>query len=70
MSDMQSSHLHGQKAPVTGATSGIDRAIALQLARNQVYEFLFIGLPLKIQGATGSTLHPIAAVPEAEKAEE
>lgn len=30
------------------------------LARDRVYEFLFIMLPLRIQGATGSWVHPIA----------
>lgn len=31
-----------------------------ELARNKVYEFLFIGLPLKFKGATGSPFRPIA----------
>jgi len=31
-----------------------------ELARDKVYEFLFIGLPLKLRGATGSPLRPIA----------
>lgn len=31
-----------------------------ELAREQVYEFLFICLPLRIKGATGSIVHPIA----------
>jgi kynurenine formamidase len=35
------------------------------LARDQVYEFLFVGLPLKIQGATGSPIRPVAVVPQA-----
>jgi kynurenine formamidase len=34
------------------------------LARAQVYEFLFIALPLKIQGATASPLRPVAVVPK------
>jgi kynurenine formamidase len=34
------------------------------LARDQVYEFLFVCLPLKIQGATGSPIRPIAVVPQ------
>ncbi|GHO55746.1 cyclase family protein [Ktedonobacter robiniae] len=33
------------------------------LARDQVYEFLFVCLPLKIQGATGSPIRPVAIVP-------
>jgi len=32
------------------------------LARDSRYEFLFIGLPLKIQGATGSMIRPLAVV--------
>ena len=31
-----------------------------ELSRNNVYEFLFIALPLKIEGATGSMLDPVA----------
>ena len=30
------------------------------LARDQVYEFLFIATPLKLRGATGSPLRPVA----------
>lgn len=33
-----------------------------QLARERVYEFLFVALPLKITGATGSMLDPVAIV--------
>ena len=33
-----------------------------QLAADRVYEFLFVGLPLKIAGATGSMLDPLAVV--------
>ncbi len=33
-----------------------------ELAENNVYEFLFITLPLRINGATGSPLRPIAIV--------
>jgi kynurenine formamidase len=33
-----------------------------QLAADDVYEFLFIALPLKITGATGSMLDPLAVV--------
>jgi len=32
------------------------------LARDRVYEFLFIALPLKIQGATASMVDPLAAI--------
>ncbi len=31
-----------------------------RLAADRVYEFLFIALPLRIRGATGSQIHPIA----------
>lgn len=31
-----------------------------ELAQNQIYEFLLIVTPLRIQGATGSWVHPIA----------
>ena len=30
------------------------------LARDQVYEFLFIAIPLKLRGATGSPIRPMA----------
>jgi kynurenine formamidase len=33
-----------------------------ELARDQLWEFAFIGLPLKLQGATGSPLRPLALV--------
>jgi kynurenine formamidase len=33
-----------------------------ELARDKVYSFLFIGLPLKMKGATGSPLRPIAVI--------
>jgi len=33
-----------------------------ELARDRVYEFLFVALPLKIRGATGSMVDPIAVV--------
>ena len=33
-----------------------------ELARDKRYEFAFIGLPMKLQGATGSPLRPIALV--------
>jgi kynurenine formamidase len=32
------------------------------LARDRVYEFLFVALPLKIRGATGSMVDPLAIV--------
>ncbi len=32
------------------------------LARERVYEFLFVALPLKIRGATGSMVDPVAVV--------
>ena len=34
MSTITQGNLEGQRAPVTGATSGIGHAVALQLARN------------------------------------
>lgn len=33
-----------------------------ELARERVYEFLFVALPLKIRGATGSMIDPLAVV--------
>ena len=33
-----------------------------ELAREKIYEFLFIALPLKITGATGSPVRPVALV--------
>ena len=33
-----------------------------ELAREKIYEFLFVALPLKIQGTTGSMLDPVAIV--------
>ena len=35
-----------------------------ELSRDKVYEFLFVGLPLKFKGATGAPLRPIAVVPK------
>ncbi len=32
------------------------------LARDRAYTFLFVGVPLKLQGATGSPLRPLAVV--------
>jgi len=32
------------------------------LARERVYEFLFVALPLKIRGATGSMVDPVAVI--------
>jgi kynurenine formamidase len=32
------------------------------LARDRVYEFLFVALPLKIRGATGSMVDPVAVI--------
>ena len=32
------------------------------LARDRVYEFLFVALPLKIRGATGSMIDPVAVI--------
>jgi kynurenine formamidase len=31
-----------------------------ELAADEVYEFLFIGMPERIRGATGSPMRPIA----------
>ena len=36
-----------------------------ELARDRCYEFVFICLPLKMRGATGSPVRPVAAVPPA-----
>jgi kynurenine formamidase len=33
-----------------------------EISRERVYEFLFVALPLKIEGATGSMLDPVAIV--------
>jgi len=33
-----------------------------ELSRDKIYEFLFIALPIKIEGATGSMLDPVAIV--------
>ena len=33
-----------------------------ELARDGVYEFLFVALPVKIRGATGSMIDPIAVI--------
>ena len=32
------------------------------IARDRVYEFLFIALPMRITGGTGSWLRPVAVV--------
>ena len=33
-----------------------------EIARDRVYEFLFVALPVKIRGATGSMVDPLAMV--------
>ena len=33
-----------------------------EIAREKVYEFLFVMLPLKIRGATGSMVDPLAMI--------
>jgi kynurenine formamidase len=40
----------------------IENLFLEELARDQRYEFTFICLPLKLQGATGSPVRPIALV--------
>src|SRR5712692_1451388 len=45
----------------------IENLFLEDLARDQVYEFLFVCLPLKIQGATGSPIRPVAVVPQRER---
>jgi kynurenine formamidase len=35
-----------------------------ELSRDRIYEFVFVAAPLKIQGATGSPIRPLALVPE------
>ena len=40
----------------------IENLFLEELARDQCYEFTFICLPLKLQGATGSPVRPIALV--------
>jgi kynurenine formamidase len=35
-----------------------------ELARDRCYEFAFVGVPLKLRGATGSPLRPLALVQE------
>jgi len=35
-----------------------------ELSKDRVFEFLFIGLPLKLKGATGAPLRPIAVLPK------
>ena len=47
--------------------SGVENLFLEDLARDQVYEFLFVCLPLKIQGATGSPIRPVAVVPQRER---
>lgn len=45
------------------AENGITHVESLfleRLAKDRVYEFLFIALPLRIRGATGSQIHPVA----------
>jgi kynurenine formamidase len=34
-----------------------------ELARDKVYEFLFVALPLPLKGGTGSPIHPVASHP-------
>lgn len=41
----------------------IENLLLEDLARDRVYEFLFVCLPLKMRGVTGSPIRPIALVP-------
>ncbi len=41
----------------------IENLLLEDLARDRVYEFLFVCLPLKMRGGTGSPIRPIALVP-------
>lgn len=41
----------------------LENLLLEDLARNRAYEFLFICLPLKMRGVTGSPVRPIALVP-------
>jgi kynurenine formamidase len=41
----------------------IENLLLEDLARDQVYEFLFVCLPLKMRGVTGSPIRPIALIP-------
>jgi kynurenine formamidase len=65
----------GERDPETGATlfghvhlltqKGvyiIENLFLEELARDRVYEFAFVGIPLKFTGATGSPLRPLALV--------
>jgi kynurenine formamidase len=47
---------------VQAAIHVLENLFLEDLARDSRYEFLFLGLPLKIQGATGSMLRPLAIV--------
>ncbi len=40
----------------------IENVYLEELARDRVYTFAFVGIPLKLQGATGSPLRPVALV--------
>jgi kynurenine formamidase len=42
----------------------IENLFLEDLARDQIYEFIFVCLPLKMKGATASPVRPIAIVPE------
>jgi len=42
----------------------IENLFLEDLARDQIHEFLFVCLPLKMRGATGSPVRPIAVVPQ------
>ncbi|MFQ5967411.1 MAG: cyclase family protein, partial [Acidimicrobiia bacterium] len=40
----------------------IESAYLEEIAAEKVYEFLFVALPLKIRGATGSMMDPLAVI--------
>jgi kynurenine formamidase len=44
----------------------IENLLLEDLARDRIYEFLFVCLPLKMRGATGSPVRPIAIAPNPE----
>jgi kynurenine formamidase len=41
----------------------IENLLLEDLARDRVYEFLFVCLPLKMRGVTGSPIRPVALIP-------
>jgi hypothetical protein len=54
--------VHLYLPPEQGAPM-MEIAFLEELARDRIYQFAFLGAPMRLRGATGSPLHPWAMPP-------